>query len=122
MHPVPRTGASWPRLVLVLAFAGLLAACGGDDGGDGADAGGSGDAVVIADFAFSIPSGLDAGATVTVENDDSTTHTFTADGGEFDSGNVAGGESTEITLPAEPGDYDVHCEIHRSMSGTVTVG
>jgi plastocyanin len=117
MHPVPLTGASWPRLVpalAVLAVAGLLPAC-GDDGG------GSRDAVVIADLAFSIPSGLDAGATVTVENDDSTTHTFTADGGEFDTGNIAGGESTEITLPAEPGDYDVHCEIHPSMSGTVTV-
>jgi plastocyanin len=124
--PMPRTDHRSRRLAPVLAalfLAALLAAC-GDDGGDAGDGGGggAGDEVVIADFAFTIPSGLSAGATLTVRNDDSTTHTFTADGGEFDTGNVGGSESAEIELPDAPGDYGVHCEIHRSMSGTVTVG
>jgi plastocyanin len=107
-------------LAATLALAVSLAACGdGDDGGGGSV---TGDVVVIEDFDFTIPVGLEPGATVTVRNDDGVTHTFTADDDSFDTGNVPGGGTAEVSLPAQGGDYAVHCEIHRSMSATVTLG
>ena len=126
-------------LVAVLLTA-LVAACGGDDDDDaGTDSGttastaadeeeeeeeeeeGGGEAtgIVIEGFAFS---GLEAtaGETATVTNNDNTNHTFTADDGSFDTGEIGGGESAEFTAP-EAGIYAVHCEIHSTMKGELTV-
>jgi plastocyanin len=47
-------------------------------------------------------------------------HTFTADDGAFDESYVAD-ESISVDVPDEPGDYPFHCEIHSSMTGTLTV-
>ncbi|MGE3618977.1 MAG: cupredoxin domain-containing protein [Acidimicrobiia bacterium] len=62
------------------------------------------------------------GATVTVANRDSAAHTATARDGAFDSGQVAAGASGTLTLPERPGTYQIFCEIHPTMSGTVVVG
>ncbi|MGH9136578.1 MAG: cupredoxin domain-containing protein [Acidimicrobiales bacterium] len=62
-----------------------------------------------------------AGSEVSFTNADGVTHTLTADDDSFDTGNVGGGETATLTAPAEPGDYDYHCEIHSSMTGTLTV-
>lgn len=113
---------------LVLALA--LGACGGGDnnddnaGGDGGDASGeaaSGDAVQILDFQFD-PAELtvQAGAIVTFTNDDDFAHTAEADDSSFDTGNLDGGASGEVTL-AEPGEYPYFCAIHNYMKGTITV-
>lgn len=117
-------------MVLVLG----LAAC-GDDGDDtsagdndpttttagdtGGDAAG-GSTVEAADFSFTSIT-VTAGAEVGFENTGAKPHTMTADDGAFDSGNVAGGSSTTLTAPSEPGAYAFHCEIHPSMTGTLTV-
>jgi plastocyanin len=61
-----------------------------------------------------------AGALVTFSNGDSTTHTFTADGGAFDSGMTAPGQSYKHTF-STPGTFAFHCQIHSSMTGTITV-
>jgi plastocyanin len=56
------------------------------------------------------------------DNQSGSTHTLTADKGEFDSDRVSGGsQSDPLTAPDEPGDYSFHCEIHSSMTGTLTV-
>jgi plastocyanin len=121
-------------IVVAVLLVSTLGACGGDDddddtgtddttattaaddGGGDADAGG----IVIQGFAFS---GLEvtAGETVTVTNKDNTNHTFTADDDSFDAGEVPGGESVELTVPDEAGTYAVHCEIHSTMKGELTV-
>ena len=72
-------------------------------------------------FAFS-PSSLAvrAGTRVTFTNHDMVTHTFTANGGLFNSGNVSSGRSYVFTF-STAGSYPYHCQIHPYMTGTVTV-
>jgi len=113
------------RLVTLLAVLTLaLVACGDDDttasttttGG-----GANGDAtIVIEDFAFNAPATVASGTTITVQNRDGTTHTWTATDGAFDSGNISGGGSFQTTLDT-PGVYAFSCQIHPNMQGTITV-
>jgi len=110
------------RFLALLAIAALAigtAACGSSKKSAGAT---TGTAITIKDFAFS-PTPLKAktGATITVKNNDSTTHTFTADNGSFDTGDIADGTSATITLPTKPGTVGYHCNIHRTMKGTIQV-
>ena len=122
-----------PALLAALLGALLLAGCGDDDADDAVPAtepttettAGSGeaadDAVAIAGFAFgpdtlTVPSGT----TVTWTNDDSTSHTVTADDDSFDSGSLADGATFEHTFD-EAGTFAYHCEIHPTMTGEVVV-
>jgi plastocyanin len=75
--------------------------------------------VTIDNFAFS-PKTLTvkAGTKVAVKNKDSTTHTFTADKGAFDTGDIDSGSSATVTVK-KPGTYAYHCNIHSSMHGTI---
>ena len=118
---------------VLLACTLVLGACGDDDDGDDdatdmtapsavtteAPAAASG-TVTIKDFKFSALS-TKAGAKVIVKNDDSTTHTYTSDDDAFDAGRIDAGKTGEFTAPTTAGSYKVHCEIHSSMSGTLTV-
>jgi plastocyanin len=58
--------------------------------------------------------------TVEWTNDDSQSHTVTANDGTFDSGNLAPGATYTYTFPS-PGVYTYHCFYHPWMTGTVTV-
>jgi plastocyanin len=88
-------------------------------GGDIAPAGG--DAVEIAGFAFGPPElSVAAGTTVTWTNADSFDHTATGRDGVFDSGELAQGQSFSFTFDTA-GTFAYICNIHPSMSGTVTV-
>jgi plastocyanin len=66
-----------------------------------------------------------AGTTVTFTNGDRAPHTATADGGQFDTGNVAPGASGTLTL-SQTGTFRFFCRLHggaggQGMSGTVIV-
>jgi plastocyanin len=90
-----------------------------DDGGGGGVAAAS---VTIRDFEFD-PTELTAavGDTISVTNEGSSTHTFTSDEAGFDV-ELGGGESGEATVAASsPGSYEFRCDIHTSMTGTITV-
>jgi plastocyanin len=80
-----------------------------------------GSMATIQNFAFH-PATLNAkaGQKATWSNDDSTTHTVTADDGSFDSGNLSPGKSFSTTL-AKAGMIKYHCSIHTFMHGTVSV-
>jgi plastocyanin len=126
-----------PLLLVLVAAVLVLTGCSDDSGDDesgsdadatsddsaSGDAGGSasGDAVTIADFAFD-PDGLTvaAGTTVTFTNEDSAAHTATAEDDSFDTGELEGGDSAEVTFD-EPGEVSYFCNIHNYMQGTVTV-
>jgi plastocyanin len=106
-----------------------LAACGDDDETAStptetpaaATAPAAGEHVItIADFAFGGVQTVPAGAAITVVNNDSAPHTFTADDGSFDSGAIQPGDAFQITLD-ETGTFAYHCEFHGSMSGSITV-
>ena len=109
------------------AAAGGGGAGGGRGGYGDAGGGGGGDAasgeVSIADFAFA-PDSLRAqvGQRVTWENQDTgVTHTVTADGGAFNSGDLASGKRFSFVF-GTAGSFAYHCAIHRDMRGTVSVG
>ena len=119
------------RLAAAALAAGLVLALGacGDDDDDAADtteedspsAGtdGGGDATLeVSEFDFEDVS-APAGGTLAVTNSSGGAHTFTADDGEFDE-ELPDGETVDVAVPAEPGEYPFHCEIHPSMEATLT--
>jgi plastocyanin len=127
--------ARWVRLVaglFVLAL--LVAACSSDDdGGDttaatgggataetgGGGGGGGGDTITIDNFAFDPNSlTLSAAGDVTVTNNDSAAHTFTADDGSFDV-ELDPGATETVSVS---GSTDFHCTFHPQMTGSITVG
>lgn len=67
-----------------------------------------------------------AGDTVRWTHKGSNPHTVTADDGAFDSGSgtpvawMRGGDTFEFTFTVA-GSFAYHCEVHGSMTGTITV-
>ena len=80
--------------------------------------------IVIQDFMFH-PMALtvDPGATITVLNKDSATHTVTSTTTPpaFNSGDVAPGATVTFHAPEKAGTYSYICNIHQYMQGTLTV-
>ena len=77
--------------------------------------------ITIKNFAFA-PEPLDvkAGTAITVTNVDGVAHTVTATKGGFDTGDLDGGATAQITVD-QPGTYSYFCEIHQYMKGTIHV-
>lgn len=128
MGEARRTRATAGLVVTGLAgVALLLGACGDDDDSDSssdtsvpdAGSGGGDGTLTVSSFDFSDVSAA-AGGALTVVNESGGAHTVTADDGEFDV-ELPDGESVEVPVPSEPGDYAFHCEIHPSMTATLTV-
>jgi plastocyanin len=93
----------------------------GGSAGAGGQPSASGTQVTITGFAFAPATvTVKVGSTVTWTNDDSASHTVTADDGSFDSGGFAKGATFSHTF-TKPGTYPYHCTFHGSMQGTVTV-
>jgi plastocyanin len=118
-------------VVVVVAAALLLAAC-SSGGGSGSGSGQSSSAasapakstnsITISNFMFSPMSTTVApGSTVRVTNKDSVTHTLTATGNQFDTGDIGGGETKTFTAPSKAGEYHYICNIHQYMMGTIVV-
>ncbi len=119
---------------LVVAAALLLAACSGGGSGSGSAApttsGSSSssssptqtDAITISNFMFDpMAASVAPGATVSVTNKDSVTHTLTATGGQFNTGNIGAGQTKTFTAPTKAGTYHYICNIHQYMMGTIVV-
>lgn len=83
---------------------------------------GRGTTVSIQDFFFApAQMTVQPGTTVTWVNNGPAPHTVTADDGSFDSETLQPGQSFSFTF-ANAGTFSYHCEIHPSMTGSVTVG
>ena len=82
----------------------------------------SGPAITIENFAFQGPTSVGPGATVTITNMDSSSHTVTSDDGSSFAVTVeSGGGTGTFTAPTQPGTYPYHCGFHPSMHGTLIV-
>lgn len=81
----------------------------------------NGNSITIANFAFA-PATLTVkvGTKVTWTNNDSATHTVTADQGAFNSPDLPTGQSYSFTF-TKAGTYSYHCAIHSSMTATIVV-
>lgn len=82
-----------------------------------------GTALTISGFAYAPkPLTVAPGATVTVTNKDSATHTATSDtSGAFDSSDVSQNQVITFKAPTRPGTYTFHCAYHPNMHGTLVV-
>ena len=114
----------------------LLGACGGDDdeatddgateeteaeGEEPAGGGEAVDSITAVDFSFDPEDAtVEAGAEISVPNEDDATHNLTSDA--FETGDIEGGAEGTFTAPAEPGEFEIRCTIHPQMTGTITVG
>jgi len=102
------------------------AACSSDDGTattSGATTAGAPTeaAVSIADFAFTPnPVTVAVGGTVSWTNEDGLPHTTTSQSGAWNSEALQPSETFSFTFE-ETGTFDYVCNIHPSMSGTITV-
>jgi plastocyanin len=120
-------------LLLVAPVVIALASCGGGGGGSSAAAtsthaaaaapsGAGQQGVSIRNFTFEPRTiTVKTGARITVSNRDSTAHTASSDdGSSFDTGSIAPGSSSTITLK-RTGRVTYHCSIHPFMHGTIIV-
>lgn len=61
------------------------------------------------------------GQKLTLVDGDGEPHSVTADDGSFDSGSFDNTAPGSLVAPTKPGTYAVHCTVHPSMHGTLTV-
>jgi plastocyanin len=116
--------SQWGIAAVVAFFALVVAACPADDPVVGTPE--DGDRVVAIRGSSFQPATLevDAGTTVTFENEDAVQHTVTAgspggETGDFDE-SLAQGEMADVTFD-EPGTHPYFCRIHPNMTGEIQV-
>jgi plastocyanin len=90
--------------------------------GSGASAAPHHIALVIKNFTF-VPAKFTVapGATISITNEDSVTHTFTLDSGQVSTGDITPGSTKTVTAPDKPGTYTYRCMIHQFMTGSFVV-
>jgi plastocyanin len=100
----------------------LATGCGGSDGGGAAQpAPAMGTRVSIASFKFMPPKiTVPVGTRLVFANDDTASHTATADDRSFDTGSIRRGKRAIVTL-RRAGTFPYVCQFHPFMKGTVTV-
>jgi plastocyanin len=76
--------------------------------------------VEIAGFEFGAARAA-AGATVSVVNADAVAHTLSAGNGAFGTGVLDAGATGSFVVPSVPGTYEIVCQIHPTMTGTLVV-
>jgi plastocyanin len=110
------------RWSLVLAL--LAAACGGGGptGGDTAEDAVPSDTLVMSDNAFEPQSWSVASGTYTLDNQGRALHNLTVEGGDLDV-DVQAGQTQEVEMDLEPGEYEMVCTYHiaQGMTGTLVV-
>ncbi len=109
-------------VILVLAGTGWAVAGGGGHGGSACRGFGEGDSLLMRDHCFEgVGHVATAGQAVTVTNVGNAPHSITAADGSFDSGDIAPGESYELTLD-ETGVVPIYCTLHGNARGDGMAG
>lgn len=76
--------------------------------------------ITIVGFAFGGDDAAAVGTEVTISNQSSSSHTWTARDGSFASGSIPAGGTFTFVFDAA-GTYEFFCEFHPGMSGSITV-
>lgn len=76
--------------------------------------------ITISGLSFGEPVTVSVGSPLVIRNDDTLPHTWTATDGSFDSGDIDPGTQYTHTFDV-PGEYAFFCELHPTMTGSVTV-
>jgi len=116
------------RLVMIFISAAAVASCGKSSDSTPAAPSPSTVTVSIVSGARTLtttayspnPVTITRGSTVTWVNNDSTTHDQVADGGAFNTGNVAPGAQASVTFQ-NAGSFPYHCGVHPNMVATIVV-
>jgi len=122
-------------IAIALAVVGTACSSGGGSSSSGGTSGSGGSSsggctadsatalsgnLTIQNFAFQPDCfSVSAGSTISVENKDSATHTFTVAGTDVNV-SLDAGTNQDATAP-DPGTYAFHCNIHPTMTGTLIV-
>ncbi len=77
--------------------------------------------ITIKDFKFSVPASVAPGSMVMVTNADIQSHTITSKDGGFDVKVDGGGGTAVLTTPKSAGTYQLTCDFHANMSGSLVV-
>jgi len=128
-------------LTLIAVTALLGASCSSGGGGDSSSGGGASDSasgcttanatdftaqssftITIKDLAYDQTCfSMKNGSTITIENQDSVTHTFTVINTGVDVLIEGGQSKTQANASMAPATYQFHCTIHPQMTGTAIV-
>ena len=109
-------------VTLVLAGTGWAMAGGGGHGASACRGFDDGDRLLMRDNCFEgVGHVATAGQTLTVTNVGNAPHSITAVDGSFDSGDIAPGESYELTLD-ETGAVPIYCTLHGTAEGDGMAG
>jgi plastocyanin len=86
------------------------------------DSSATGTHITISNFMYSpMELTVSPGATISVTNKDSSTHTLTATGSQFNTGDVTQNQTKSFKAPTHAGTYHYICNIHQYMMGSITV-
>jgi len=77
--------------------------------------------VTIKDFKFTVPASVAPGSMLMVTNADTQSHTVTSKDGGFDVKVDGGGGTAMLSAPKTPGTYQLTCDFHANMSGSLVV-
>ena len=77
--------------------------------------------ITIKNFDYTVSGTAAAGSMVQVTNNDSETHTVTADTGNAFDVTIQPGKPASFAAPTEGGSYKFHCNFHSNMHVTLTV-
>lgn len=115
-----KTGAVMLTNVLLLGAASFSVATGTSVGAAGTSS--TSNTIVISNFIFK-PMVLKVapGATIKVMNKDNVVHSVDANGGQFNTRNIAPGRTKSFKAPKKPGKYHYFCAVHTFMMGTIVV-
>jgi len=109
----------WATAVAVAAALGVIVP--GSLGGCASAEDPEGPVITIKNSTFSGDLTVEAGAEVTVRNEDAIAHILNAADDSFTSPNLEPGESGEFYAPYSPGEYVIGCTYHPEMRATLIV-
>lgn len=70
---------------------------------------------------FTVPASVPAGSAITITNTDNEAHTVTSKDGGFDVKVAGHGGTAQLTAPSKAGTYQLTCDFHANMRGTIVV-